>query len=236
MIRHITFATDDMIISGNLACKTAKEFGCDEASMFMPDLIDDTFWAFNAEIFTQSRGYGYWLWKPYFIYLNLLQMDEGDYLLYTDAGVEIISDVKPVVALADPIFLFGNNYEHDHWCKANVNVYIAGSNYLHQKQCQASAMVFKVCKESIKFVKHWLSCCQIPDMIDDTPSDIPNSHFFQEHRHDQAILTCIANLYGQNLHWWPSVYNNGAFVYDKGNYHDEYKPIFHHHRKRNNEW
>ena len=234
MIRHITFATDDMIISGNLACKTAKEFGCDESSMFMPDLIDDTFWAFNAEIFTQSRGYGYWLWKPYFIYLNLLQMEEGDYLLYTDAGVEIISDVKPVVAYANPVFLFGNNYNHEHWCKGNVTNEILGVRS-DRNQVQASAMVFKVCEESIRFVKRWLMWCQMPDFIDDTKG-MDNDMEFSEHRHDQAILTCLAYRYGYKLHWWPAIYNQGAFVYEKGTYTDTYQPIFHHTRKRNNEW
>ena len=59
---------------------------------------------------------------------------------------------------------------------------------------------------------------------------------FQEHRHDQALLTAVAQKYNLRLHWWPAVYNDGAFTYDKGTYTDSYPPIFHHHRKRNDEW
>jgi hypothetical protein len=225
-----------MSISAEKCSASSLKFGCNESSIFTKELIDDTFWSFNQEIFMQDRGYGYWLWKPYFIYLNLLQMKEGDILFYTDAGVEFVNQVDKVLSHMDSdIFLFGNNYEHDHWCKGSVNHLINGKLLLHTKQVQASAMVFKVGAESMQFVKSWLMYCQIPGLIDDTKC-VYNHPEFQEHRHDQAILTCWAVMNNLQLHWWPAMYNGGQFVYDKGTYTDSYPVIFHHTRKRNNEW
>jgi hypothetical protein len=226
-----------MSIAAEKCSHSAMAYGCDETNIFTPELIDDTFWAFNQEIFTQERGYGYWLWKPYFIYLNLLQMKEGDILFYTDAGVEFVNQVDKVLSHMDgDIFLFGNNYNHEHWCKGDVTDAILGYRP-DRNQVQASAMIFRVCDESKRLVKRWLAWCQMPDYIDDSPMETANNDIeFQEHRHDQAILTCVAFNHGIKLHWWPAMYNGGQFVYDKGTYTDTYPVIFHHTRKRNDEW
>jgi hypothetical protein len=223
-----------MSISAEKCSASALKFGCNETAIFTKELIDDTFWSFNQDIFTQDRGYGYWLWKPYFIYLNLLQMKEGDTLFYTDAGVEFVDHVWHLLLNPTNVFLFGNNYNHEHWCKGNITDEILGSR-ADRKQIQASAMIFKVGDEAKQLVKRWLTYCQLPGFIDDSPGT-NNDPEFKEHRHDQAILTCLAYRYGYRLHWWPAMYNDGDFVYDKGTYTDSYPVIFHHHRKRNNEW
>jgi hypothetical protein len=164
-------------------------------------------------------------------------MKEGDFLIYTDAGVEFVNSVQHFQGFMDQnCFLFGNSYNHEHWCKGDVTNEILGSR-ADRLQVQASAMIFKVLPATRQFVKKWLLWCQVPGFIDDSPG-LDNDPGFREHRHDQAILTCLAYRYGYRLHWWPAVYNYGAFVYDRHPVYanDKYPPIFHHHRKRNEEW
>lgn len=49
--------------------------------------IDESFRKANEEIFRIKRGYGLWIWMPYFIYKTLLEIcSDGDYLLYADGG------------------------------------------------------------------------------------------------------------------------------------------------------
>ena len=36
-----------------------------------------------------TRGYGHWIWKPFLIMKTLSEMNDGEYLLYLDAGCEI---------------------------------------------------------------------------------------------------------------------------------------------------
>jgi hypothetical protein len=162
-------------------------------------------------------------------------MNEGDYLVYTDAGVELVNNIDHITKdMKLDVFLFGNQYLHEHWCKGNITDHICGFRK-HWLQVQASAMVFRVSGYSRRIVREWLAYCQVPGFIDD--SEGYNNHpEFQEHRHDQAILTCVAFKAGIPLHWWPAMYNDGAFIYPKGMYQDDYPVLFHHHRKQNAEW
>ena len=40
----------------------------------------------KTKIFKQERGGGYWTWKPDIIYTAMQQMQDGDILVYCDAG------------------------------------------------------------------------------------------------------------------------------------------------------
>jgi hypothetical protein len=233
MIHHVTFTNEDMTRSATVCTDSAYRHGCDTSVTYLPGMLGNDFYQFNKSTLEEKRGAGYWLWKPYAILSEMLTHPDGEIIMYTDAGVEIIEDVNIIGDRMQDVWLFGNNYQHRHWCKGFVTREISG--YVPGNQVQASAMFFRVNERSINFVKEWLLWCQMPGFIDDSPSK-DNDPEFQEHRHDQAILTCVAQNKGAVLHWWPASYNNGAFHYDKGTYTDDYPVMFNHHRKRNNEW
>lgn len=225
-----------MDISASKAMASALKHGANSSAIYNPTSIDKDYREYYKNILEQPRGAGYWLWKPYFIEKELSSMQDGEFLLYTDAGVEIINDLSHLTKLDKDILLFRNMYIHEHWCKMDTMYQITGWRSMPIKQCQASAMLFKACNESRAFVLRWLAWCEIGNLIDDSPSKMPNHPQFQEHRHDQAILTCLAHKYNIKTWWWPAQYNNGAFVYDDGMNDRPYPVIFHHHRKRDNEW
>jgi len=236
MLKHITYSSGNMEKSAELARTSALKYGADQSVIYHPEDIDKDYYLDYEHILSQPRGAGYWLWKPYFIEANLKDMKDGDMLLYTDAGVEIVNDLSHLTKLNHNIHLFRNMYIHEHWCKMDVMYRIAGWRSMPIKQVQASAMLFIAGEESLHLVNKWHIWCTIRDMIDDTPSKMKNAPGFQEHRHDQAILTCLAHRYQIKTHWWPAQYNDGAFVYDDGLNERPYPVIFHHHRKRDNEW
>lgn len=183
------------------------------------------------EILSHPRGAGYWLWKPWVIWDAM--EEPADIVIYCDAGIEIINSFDHLInSMEGDIMLFGNHYQHRHWCKREVFDSMGAKDGF---QVQASAMVVRVCDWSYRFLDEWLWWCKRPGYIDDS-TWIRQYPEFQEHRHDQAILTCLQQRHNLKLHWWPAVYNNGAFTYDKGTYTDTYPPIFHHHRKRDYEW
>ncbi len=192
-----------------------------------------------------ERGAGYWLWKPYFIYGELVHSNENDILIYSDAGVEFINNVSHIIDRMDEdIFFFGNNWYNVDWCKMDVIKAIdsdgyeySPSSYAQLKQVQASVIFFRNTQKVRDFVKEWLLYCQMPNFIDDSPSLFTNVSTFQEHRHDQAILTCLQIKHGYTLNWWPASYSDGQFTYDKIEQYqnDNYPVIFNHHRKRNDE-
>lgn len=240
MIRLVTYADANMSKSLELCYESAYKNGVNNAHVWDRQMLEATeFYQINREILDQQRGSGYWLWKPYIIYKALLDMNENDILVYSDAGVEFINSVQHVIlAMDEDVFLFGNNYNHADWCKYDVfDAIIADKNLHHTKQIQASVIFIKPTQKAKEFVKEWLLYSQMPNLIDDSESILPNYLTFVEHRHDQAILTCLQIKHGYKLHYWPAMYSDGAFVYNKlKDYNDSYPIIFHHHRKRNNEW
>lgn len=235
MVVHITFSDGKMDKAAELAANTAIKYGAGISKLYNQWSIDEQFYTNNIDILTRERGAGYWLWKPYFINKALWEIGEDDILFYSDAGVEVIADLSHITNQLEDIFLFGNMYPHDQWCKKEVNLAICQKEKLDQKQVQASAIFLRPTEKAKHIVAQWLLWAQMPNMIDDSPGN-DESEYFIEHRHDQAILTCVAHNYNIPLHWWAAVYNTGHFTYDKTGYDDTYPPIFHHHRKRDVEF
>lgn len=279
MIHLVTFSDDQMSRSRRLCIESALKYGVDRTAgphYFDPGLeYRDGFtpeWLKSQPIYDQmgadwwtQRGVGYWLWKPYIIDLVMSKLRDDDYLVYSDAGVEFIDNIRHVIDRMDQdVFLFGNNWEHAHWCKRDVIEAIWPDRpvlghmldiwYPFGKQAQASVIVIRASEWSRKFVHEWFNWCgsatHIYDvknwgrpikesrLIDDSPSIAPNHSEFREHRHDQAILTTLAYREGVKLHYWPAQYNDGAFVYPRlvDYAGDDYPVLFHHHRRRDHEW
>jgi hypothetical protein len=235
-----------MTESAKVCIQSAMQNGVDEAKYWHESDIYNSFRSFcnwNIEIISSKRGCGYWLWKPAIIYDTIRIMHDEDILIYSDAGVKWINNVNEIISrMNQDIFLFSNGHEHVHWCKMDVIKAINGltKNDFHNasgdyscltfQQCQASVIFFKVNQKTRNFAKEWLLWCQMPGFIDDSPSKLPNHPEFAEHRHDQAILTCLAIKYGYKLHWWAD-----KLWYESQRYRwaeDTYPSMFEHHRFR----
>lgn len=251
----VTYANEAMSTSAKLCVESALRNGCDKAWPQNPDTIDQTFKLFSRDIWQKgNRGADcFWLFKPYVIYKALLQAEPGDIIVYADAGSEFVGNVQQVInCMTGNIMLFNNGFCHLDWCKGDVSLKINGyspdsslmadqlwnnkgyeiSDYENYQQCQASFQIYRASQEAIDFVKEWLMYCQMPGLIDDSPSKTPNWVNFRDHRHDQAILTCVAIKYGIPfpLHWCPLTMNMHRL--DMKLPGDNYPAIINHHRRR----
>lgn len=244
MIRFITYSADNMTVSRDKCAVSGGKFGADMVYCFhsLNDVSDD-FYTTNKVIldaeFCENGTRpcnGYWLAKPYFVNKVMNQSGDGDIVVYVDAGVEIIDNLQHIVnAMDQDVFLFTNGMQHADWCKASVMQAVNGKQIEHEfQQVQASAIFIRVSDFTRRFIKEWLLWCQMPGMIDDSPSDIPNHPEFSAHRYDQAILTCLAYKYGIRTHWWADArwFHSQRHRWPQ----DRYPLMFKHHRKRNNEW
>ena len=233
MIYGLTFSSGKMNKAANLCESSMMANGVNKTWQFHPgDYLDEDFFQFNFATLEQQRGAGYWLWKPYIIYYQLLLLNDDDYLIYSDAGVEFVGNVREVINRMDQdIFMFTNGHVHSEWCKGSVlNAILHEHPGPEVKQVQASVIFFKVTQKVKDFVKEWLLWCQMPGFIDDSPSESANYPTFAEHRHDQAILTCLAIKHGYNYnHWWPTQYSMHLPRTDN------YPVLFNHHRRRDHE-
>jgi hypothetical protein len=247
MIRLTSFADERMIKSLDRCISSAKEQGVDVCYAWTKEMISNPelsghekeFWTFNKDVLNQERGAGYWLWKPYILMKSLNHCNDGDILIYSDAGVEFVHPVHEIVSRMDEdIFFFTNGFPNVEWCKGDVMEsvlpgHVAIENII-SKQVQASVIFFKVNSNTRTFIKEWFLWCQMPGFIDDSPSKLPNYPTFAEHRHDQAILTCLQIKYGYKLHFWPTKYSE--HIRHTARPEDNYPTLFNHHRKRDSEW
>jgi hypothetical protein len=238
MIRLISFATDDFTISADRLKATALRNGVDEVTIYTPkdfDYREHLMENIIQELLPNSRGYSWWIWKSAIILKKLFNPSNNphDIIIYCDAGTEITDNVNQVInAMDEDIFFCSNGWKHTHWCKKETIININGPAYwenLDNKQVQASFIIFKVNDKTRAFVQEWYAWSIMPGMIDNTPRG-PQFPEFQEHRHDQAILTCLQIKYGYKLHWFPASMNQHQIE------PCSYGTILNHHRKRNNEW
>jgi hypothetical protein len=231
MIKHLTFSDKNMTNSARGCVESALHWGCDVSTAYRETNISKSFYNLFKDILDHPRGAGYWLWKPYFILKELEKANEGDYIIYTDAGVNFVNDVEHLIDDMDSdIMVFANGWRHGDWCKGDVLKGMNCEEFADEQQCQATCIILYKSTESIKFVEDWLECCLKPGWIDDSPSKEPNQPTFKEHRHDQAILTNLVYLNNITLNRWCAQYN----LKGQEQFNNTYGVILHHHGLRNN--
>lgn len=217
MIRFITFCDSSMTISAQHCVDSAKMYGAETCQIYSPDDIDSEFYDEHHHILDHDLGAGLWLWKPYIILKELHSLVEGDILIYCDAGVKIINDLTLLINdMKKDIMLFESSESHIARCKDSVLDYFSITDDI--KQLQASVIIIKVTTESKQFISEWLYYCCDYDFIYD------KTNF---HKHDQALLTCVATKYDVQRVWWCTDYKivpGDCYI------------MFKHHRKRNNEY
>src|SRR5690349_24766996 len=109
MIRFVSYSAPNMTTSLNMCMNSAQAMGADRLYQQNPNCISQEFIENNRQILNAKRGAGYWLWKPYFINKAMHLCEDGDILIYGDAGVEFIAPFKHIIDVMDQdIFFFSN--------------------------------------------------------------------------------------------------------------------------------
>ena len=87
-----TFADTRMSVSLHRIKHEAEQFNLFNGIFcFDENHLDKTFKTKHPEVCPDVRGFGYWVWKPQIILQTLTKMDDGDVLLYADAGCHLNS-------------------------------------------------------------------------------------------------------------------------------------------------
>lgn len=168
-----------------------------------------------------SKGYGYWCWKPQIIKMALDKINEGDCLLYVDAGCHLnikgekrLNDYFEMVESSENgILAFQANkptpenstLKYDgrklfsqpnyQWIKGDVFEYFGVKNneFFTRAQAIGAGIIFiKKSKSSEAVITEWLDIANNHyNLLDDSPSKSRNLDGFIEHRHDQAIWSLL---------------------------------------------
>jgi hypothetical protein len=235
----VLYGTKEYENSINSLIVSAKDY-FDDYLIFKPEDIDSVFFEKNKSILTQSRGAGYWLWKPYFINKVMESSDDGDIIFYVDSGNIFLSNPSFLYEkLTDNsgIILFDNRdgmTNGDHAknyisCKKDSFVLMGCDTYeyIYGKHLNASYQIYKKNNKTINFVNEYLNVCQNINILTDTPNQHgSNYNGYYDHRHDQSVLSLLAIKHNVNPLVDPSEWGNkcGLRGFDQ---------LFKHHRNPN---
>lgn len=173
---------------------------------------DKYFWEQHSEfIKNNNRGYGYWIWKPYVIKKKMEELKDGDIILYLDTQckldlnekqylLEYLEIVKEKKILFTPWTIVPGAFEY---CFTKMDLIhkldMQNNDTLNSFQNQSCIILIYVCKETRDLVDLWYYYgCEDRHNIDDTPSIIPNSEHYYEHRHDQSVFSLLTKKFGYN--------------------------------------
>ena len=161
------------------------------------------------QVASQEKGGGYWLWKPYILYKHLSKLNEGDILVYADAGCKINNDTNTLDSFND-IFnkiqntntnivlnKLPNQYLEKNWTKGDIldyhNVY--DNDIINEPQFEGGRIIIIKNNKTMEIInKWWDNAKSHPEFFDDSDSSIPNKDGFIEHRHDQSNISILCKV------------------------------------------
>ena len=169
---------------------------------FKKQLENDNF----KKVYESKRGGGYWIWKPYIVYKYLSKLNDGDILVYCDAGCEIQKAPDKFNKIFNKLNNSKNNIllnklgnRESIWTKGDILKYHGvydNEKIFTDGQYEANRIFIIKNKDTFNFFKKWWEIAKNnPNLFDDSQSKIKNKNDFKENRHDQSNLSILCKLY-----------------------------------------
>ena len=209
-----------------------KENGVDHVHHYTEETLpcDDTLKQYFETY--RNHGYGFWAFKPIIILDVMNKINDGDVVLYHDAGrpeygYKVKNNIRPLIDIVkrnyQGIGLTEGGWSHNQLTRDECfklmgcdTSYIRGKN-----QLAASWGIYEKNPKALLFLNDWKKWCLTHDAIrTEEPGEI-NHNGFSCHRHDQSILTNLFHLYslktlpGNSILPWEKDINNYIVDYSK---------------------
>lgn len=168
---------------------------------------DQEFWSKHCDfINSNSRGYGYWLWKPYIIKKILEKMNDDDILLYLDSGCELnymardkFLEYIELVKIKKILGTNGSSTDYNYTKMDLISFFGMENNIelLKKRHMQATALLMIKNNDIEKLINEYYEICSNNyNLINDSQSIQKNFDEFIEHRHDQSVFSLLVKKYG----------------------------------------
>lgn len=193
----------------------------DEVRLFTEKDFEVEYWDRYKDYYKEK--FGFWIWKPYWIYKQLQTLEDGDVLVYLDAGCEInqrgkerfdeyISMVKKSKL---GILGFYTGTTERSFCKGDLLDFFSvrdNKQITDTPQIMATMVVIYKNEHSMSFVKKWSDIAHEHfNLVDYSPSVSPDLDGFVQNRCDQSIFSLLCKttggvviLPGKEVQAWPT--------------------------------
>lgn len=190
--------------------------GFDTAWEYTPESLDEIFINQNRKILNQSKGSGYWLWKPYIILDALLRSEPGDIIMYSDSASYFIKPANELFELLDThnqdIIPFELEFPESAWTKRDAFTLCDVDEQITKdtRQRCGSPIIIRNSDFSKSFFNEFLKIASDPRSITDQSNELGQSNFpnFVAHRHDQSLFSLLSKKYGLIAFRDPSQWGN----------------------------
>jgi len=155
-----------------------------------------------------DKGFGFWMWKSYFVKKVLLNLNDGDYLIYCDAGCKLnfqgeqrlMEYLDIVIENETGILLFKQDGDNEKcWTKGDLFEYFSVTQdreITDTPQMFAGIIIIRKNELSKRFVNEWFNICHNHyDLLNDKPSKVVNFAEFIQHRYDQSVISVLSKIY-----------------------------------------
>ena len=194
----------------------------DKIIEYSPGDIDEQFQKDNAELLSVKRGYGYWLWKPYFINKTLKSLNAGDYLFYCDSGAVVLNNIQLLVdALEETnqdVMCFSLTLKERLYSKRDAFIILDcdSSEYYETNQRLGGYILMRKTSETEILCSEWLQYATDSRIISDDPNALGEDNYygFIENRHDQTIWSLLTKKHNINPFRDPSQFGTDKSAYD----------------------
>ncbi|SFC74941.1 hypothetical protein [Butyrivibrio sp. YAB3001] len=232
MITCISYGDRKYYNAAKFNLETAKMHGADRTILYGQKDLPLSFklknWCIYYRIHFPGirpvwRGAGYWIWKSYIILKTLENMNDGDYLLYSDGGSVYVNDIQYLIDVLNRdklnYMVFTTLQIEKNYSKRDAFILLDADSpeYTDSIQRLGGFWVIKKCAESISFVSEWQKACLDPRIISDSPNKLGKDNYpgFVENRHDQTALSLIAKKHHFPEYRDPSQWGNNTDEWNK---------------------
>lgn len=210
----ITYGDENYTRSAQRLVAEARSLGIfDDVRTYGPaDLPDDVK---RHPLMCHARGGGYWYWKPCLLQACLRRMQEGDILVYADAGCSVQPSPEWDRFFRDlrtkSVVAFRLGYRNKFYCRRSLLDYARTEqpHWGEYYQVMGGILLLKKSGASVRLVDDWRQLMdEHPEFVTDVPAEerkyeVP---FFREHRHDQCVFNvCLYRCRDQVRIRWENV-------------------------------
>jgi hypothetical protein len=240
---YVSYGNEEYYKSLDLLEQTAYDIGkVDHFYKYTREWLKTTdFFQKNKYILSIKRGNGVWIWKPYIILKTFEHLDEGDVVLYSDAGIKVIDNLDSLFKITQDnsnasrmIFKVpwvGANHIAKIYTKRDCFVLMNADEpkYWNAPITNGAISLWTKNSNNISLLNEWQNYLRDTRIVTDDPNMCgkPNFMEFKDHRHDQSALTILCVKYNIELFRDPTQWGN-----DEKNLftNSPYGQLFHHHR------